>query len=107
MRNLTADKHARCETVTGEGDLSPIMHDGALFLPAQDINLIGLGPTDEECTGGVLLIRAGMMGLQVTMTPETMRSMAAGLLDIATLAEANAARTAQAAFARAAGKSRT
>ena len=107
MRNLTASDHAHCKSHSEPGDLSPVMYDGALHLPASAASVIGMGPTDEECTGGLLLMRAGMMGLQVTMTPEAMRNMAAALIDIASLAEANAARIAGEAIARATGKSRT
>lgn len=107
MRNFVGAKADDCQTIKVGGEVEPIIFNGSMCLPAGDVYLVGLGATDEECTGGKLVMLRGGLGMHQNILPDGMRGLAEALLKMADLADANAARMASEALARATGKSRT
>lgn len=106
MRNFVGAEADDCQTIKTDGDQEPIVFNGRLCLPAGDIYLLGLGATDELCTGGKMVMLRGGVGMHQNMQPDAMRGLATALVKMAELAEANATRLAGEALARATGKSR-
>ena len=87
----------------------PIMIEGVTYLPAGEFSFISLeDETTNRFTHGMLLLRiqGGPMGLNIAMTPDTLRSTAYRMLDVADRIERGAAQVTKDAFA-AAGKPRT
>lgn len=59
MRNFIGKKADDCVTIKSDNALEPIVFNGSVCLPISDIFLVGLGATDEECTGGKLVMMRG------------------------------------------------
>jgi len=108
MRNLEADPALRLDGHDPEygAPTLPIQLNGVTYLPAQDFSFIT--PTDTNGNmHGMMLMRMGVMGMNAAMAPGGLRAVANEMLKVADEIEASAKTKADAAFARAAGKSRT
>lgn len=107
MKNFIGSNADDCVTTRQDGgDAETILFNGTPCLAAQHIYLAGLGATDEECTGGKLVLIRGGVGIHQNISPDNMRGFAAALIKMADLADTNSARMAAAVIA-AAGKSRS
>ncbi|CAD7335203.1 hypothetical protein FIM10_01925 [Sphingomonadales bacterium 56] len=91
--------------------VAPIVVEGVTYLPAGEWSFISLtDERDDSMTHGMMIMRmagASRMGLNMAMSPATLRHTAKRMAAVADQIEKHARAKADAVFARAAGKSRT
>lgn len=85
----------------GEGLHAICEFDGITYYPADKLRLAGKGTSLQDAVGAILLLSHGTVGIQLSMPPEAMRSLANQLILLADSADRQAVAMAGEAITRA------